>query len=128
MARVVFRKPVLDFYLNSPAGQVGRHMQRKALMVVMKARMQVGKRTGALQASIHYRHSRDGLGQFFTVGSPLSYALLHHEGTRPHIIVANRAQQLRFTAGSRVVYTRAVMHPGTRPNRFLSDNLSVVKT
>lgn len=128
MARVVFRKPVLDYYLNSPGGQVGKYMHRKAIMIMMRAKAQVGKRTGALQASIHYRHGRSGLGQYITVGSPLSYALFHHEGTRPHIIVASRARQLRFTAGGRVVYTRSVMHPGTQPNRFLSDNLSVIKT
>ncbi len=37
------------------------------------------------------------------------------EGTRPHPIVPRNATVLRFPAGGRVVYTKRVNHPGTKP-------------
>jgi len=124
---VVIRKAELDFMLNNPSGDVGRYLARKGRMIKMAAMAQVGVRTGALRASIHMRHLRDSRGQFVRIGSPLNYALAHHEGTKPHLITPNRAQVLRFTRGSTVVYAHAVMHPGTKPNKFLTDNLGLVR-
>jgi hypothetical protein len=49
--------------------------------------------------------------------------LMHHQGTRPHIIVPRRAQTLRFYSRGRIVYSKLVHHPGTKPNRYLTDNL-----
>lgn len=126
MAIVNIRKAELDFLLNNPSGSVGRYLARKGSMITVAARAQVGVRTGALRASIHMRHLRDSRGQFVRIGSSLNYALLHHEGTKPHLITPNRAQVLRFVKGSRVVYAHAVMHPGTKPNKFLTDNLRLV--
>lgn len=127
MARVVIRKAELDFVLNNPSGMVGRYIAKKGREVEIAAKAQVGVRTGALRASIHMRHLRDSRGQFVRIGSPLNYALMHHEGTKPHLITPNRAQVLRFVKGSRVVYAHAVMHPGTKPNKFLTDNLRLVR-
>lgn len=127
MAVVNIRKAELDFLLNNPSGSVGRYLARKGRMVAVAARAQVGVRTGALRASIHMRHLRDSRGQFVRIGSALNYALMHHEGTKPHLITPNRAQVLRFVKGSRVVYAHAVMHPGTKPNKFLTDNLRLVR-
>lgn len=46
-----------------------------------------------------------------------SYVL---QGTQPHQIRPKRPNGvLRFTVGSRVVFARAVSHPGTKPNNFL---------
>jgi hypothetical protein len=95
--------------------------------IMIAAKQQVGVDTGRLKNSIHMRHFRSGIGQMIEVGSPLKYALLHHEGTRPHLITPNRAQVLRFTSGSRVIYTHQVRHPGTRPNRYLTDNLYLIR-
>lgn len=127
MAVVNIRKAELDFLLNNPSGSVGRYLARKGRMVTVAAKAQVGVRTGALRASIHMRHLRDSRGQFVRIGSSLNYALMHHEGTKPHLITPNRAQVLRFVKGSRVVYAHAVMHPGTKPNKFLTDNLGLVR-
>ena len=124
---VVIRKAELDFMLNNPSGDVGRYLAGKGRMIKMAAMAQVGVRTGALRASIHMRHLRDSRGQFVRIGSSLNYALAHHEGTKPHLITPNRAQVLRFTRGSTVVYAHAVMHPGTKPNKFLTDNLGLVR-
>lgn len=127
MTTVVIRKAELDFMLNNPSGDVGRYLAKKGRMVQAAARAQVGVRTGALRASIHMRHLRDSRGQYLKIGSELNYALLHHEGSRPHLIVAKRATVLRFVNRGRVVYAHSVMHPGTKANRYLTDNLKLVK-
>lgn len=116
-------KPVLDVELKQPEGLVGRHLHSRALRIQTAARAQVGVRTGALKASIGISHERAVGGQLVKVGSSLSYAYLHHEGSRPHRITGRPGGTLRFTRGTRIVYAREVMHPGTRPNRYLSDNL-----
>jgi len=125
VVKFVPNKPVMDYVLNNPSGMVGRELASRGHMLVVAAKMQAGFSTGRLKASIHMRHSRDMRGQYVKVGSNLNYARIHHEGTKPHLIVANRAQVLRFTSGGRVVYTRAVKHPGTRPNKYLTDNLYI---
>lgn len=124
---LTFRRAELDMYLNNPRGTLGRYMRKRATWMTTAAKGQAGKKTGALIRSIKIMHSRGSLGQFFTIGSNLSYALVHHQGSRPHIITPNDANILRFTAGGRVVYTHKVNHPGTRPNRYLSDQLWMVK-
>lgn len=125
--RIVFRKKTLDFYLNEPFGPVGRDLHQRGRRIERAAKAQVGVKTGRLKASIHMRQERSVGGQKVTIGSPLSYALMHHEGTKPHIITPDRAQVLRFTSGGRVIYTRAVRHPGTKPNRYLTDNLYLAR-
>ena len=127
MATVVFRKAELDFLLNSPEGDVGKYLAKKGRLIPAAAKAQVGVRTGALRSSIHMRHLRDSRGQYVKIGSNLDYALLHHQGTKPHVIRPDRAKVLRFVRGSRIIYTTSVMHPGTKANRYLSDNLKLVK-
>lgn len=124
---IVFRRPVLDKFLNSPSGPIGRYLYGRGLRVLIAARSQVGVKTGRLKASLHMEHSRKGPGQQVRIGSPLNYALLHHEGSRPHIIVPRRAETLRFSARGRIVYTRIVRHPGTKPNKYLTDNLYLIR-
>ena len=126
-SKIVFRRPVLDKLLNSPAGPVGRHLYGRGLRVLIAARAQVGVKTGRLKASLHIEHSRRGPGQQIRVGSPLNYALLHHEGSRPHIIIPRRAETLRFSTRGRIVYTRIVRHPGTKPNKYLTNNLYLIR-
>lgn len=116
-------KPVLDVVLKEPQGMVGRYLHARGVAIQTAARAQAGVRTGALKASIGIEHERAIGGQLIRVGSKLPYALLHHEGTRPHRITAQPTGMLRFTRGTRVVYAREVLHPGTRPNKYLSDNL-----
>jgi len=120
---LIFREPTFDNYLNSPNGEVGRWLGRKGQKIETLAKMQVGKRTLKLRASIHRRQFRDRNGQTMLIGSPLPYALMHHTGTRPHQITPRRKQILRFVSKVRVVYSTRVMHPGTRPNRYLTDPL-----
>lgn len=127
--KVVFipYKPAMYDTLRRPRGMVGRHMQRRADVFIAAARAQVGKGTGALARSIHVReHKADPTGQTMIVGSRNKVAFMHHEGTRPHVIrPKDEGGVLVFRSGARVVESREVRHPGTKPNHYLTDNLKL---
>lgn len=125
MAKVVIRKAEYEFFFNEPSGKIGRHLAAKGNLIVTAAKKQVGVRTEALRNSIHMRHSRDIRGQYVRIGSSLNYALVHHEGSKPHMIRADSAQVLRFVSRGKIMYAHSVMHPGTEPNRYLTDNLGI---
>lgn len=122
---IVLYKPILNYELNVQTGMVGRELKRIGSQIITLARGQVGKRTGKLAASIHMAHYSSGRKQHIRVGSGVKYALVHHEGSGPHLIVPHPPRtHLRFRARTgAVVYPTAVLHPGTRPNRYLSDQL-----
>ena len=125
--KLVINRAALDRFLNHPGGPVGEYLAKRGARVVRAAKRQVGVDTGRLKESIKMLHYRDTRGQYLWIGSKERHAYMHHEGTKPHIIVPREAPILRFRAGSRIVYTREVQHPGTRPNRYLSDNLYLVR-
>lgn len=120
---LVLYNPQFENYINDPTGKVGRYVKARGRAIVGAAKRQVGVDTGALRKSIVMVHTRHKYGHKLWIGSKLPYAYLHHEGSRPHLIVPKKSEVLRFSSGSRIVYSRAVLHPGTRPNRFLSDQL-----
>lgn len=113
----------LDRFLNSPSGPLWKELETRGRKALLGAKQKVGVRSGALRNSITMEHTRSLFGQTVKIGSSLDYALMHHEGTRPHMIFPKEREVLRFSAGGRIVYTRAVRHPGTRPNRYLSSQL-----
>lgn len=125
VTKVVIYKPILNFELNDPKGLVGAHMHRLGQEIVLGAKSQVGYKTGRLRRSINMQHTRDTKGQQLRIGSPLPYALAHHEGTRPHIILPKAPNRvLTFRAGAVLVRTDMIRHPGTNANRYLSDQLA----
>jgi hypothetical protein len=109
--------------LQTPAGGLWKYLEKQGSKAVAAAKRQVGVKTGALRRSIHMKHLANANGQYLWIGSNKNYAYIHHEGTRPHIITPTKAKALRFTSGRRVIYTRMVKHPGTKPNRYLSNQL-----
>lgn len=113
--------------LKDPTGPVGRHLFKRGMMIVAAAKGKVGKRTGALAASISLSQEPTPTGQKMTIGSPLRYAFVHHEGSRPHVIRADAGGLLRFSSRGRIVYSRQILHPGTRPNRYLTSFLYMVR-
>lgn len=127
MTKVTFYEPAIRKLLKSPDGAVGRYLRRKGKLIQAAAKRQVGVRTGALRSSIHMRHGRDVRGQYVMVGSKLPYAKMHHEGTQPHMIFPTRASILKFTKRGQVIYAHAVAHPGTKANKYLTDNLRLIK-
>ncbi|QIG57828.1 hypothetical protein SEA_PAULODIABOLI_94 [Microbacterium phage PauloDiaboli] len=110
-----------------PNGAVMKRLRRVGRTVVAAAQAQVGKDTGELARSIHYQIRRWGTLPEVWIGTRNSIAWLHHEGTRPHAISARNGAFLRFSSRGRVVYDRTVMHPGTKPNRYLTDNIYLAR-
>jgi len=54
-----------------------------------------------------------------SVGPTAPYALFVEFGTRPHMIYPVNASCLSFFAGGRMVFTKYVSHPGTKPRPFV---------
>lgn len=115
-----FREPAINRMLESTSGEVGRYMAIVGTRILEGARRIVGVSSRRLQASLYMRHERTARGQVVTVGSPLDYAYVHHEGSRPHQIIARGGRVLRFNEGGRVVYARQVNHPGFRGKKYLT--------
>lgn len=110
-------------FANSTTGPVGREIAKRAEKLRLYAVKQVGKDTGDLASTIHTSMHPSANGPWAMVGSNHRIALMHHNGTAPHVILPKRARMLRFSVRGRVVYARKVLHPGTRANRYLTDNL-----
>lgn len=123
MAYFVADEAAMKRLMRSPDGEVGRYLTKLGTRVSVLAKAQVGVDTGALKRSINFRLVQTGGGLVAVIGSDNRIALMHHQGTRPHIIVPRRAQTLRFYSRGRIVYSKLVHHPGTKPNRYLTDNL-----
>lgn len=123
ITNVVIYESVLDNELRSPSGMVWKYMSRRGNLALEAAKKQVGVKTGALKMSIHMKHLANATGQYVWIGSNKNYAYIHHQGSRPHLITPSRAATLRFTSGGRLVYARSVLHPGTKPNRYLSSQM-----
>jgi hypothetical protein len=118
----------INSYLYSPSGRVGQELERRAGRVRDAAKRQVGVKTGRLKRSIRvYRHTRNSFGQSLRIGTAVPYARYHHDGSKPHMIYPNKKQVLKFRSGSVVVFSRKVHHPGTKPNRFLKDNINYIR-
>lgn len=115
----------LRTYLNTSAGPLWGVLDRRALEVQKLAQAKVGVRTGALRASIYKRHLGNFTGQFIVIGSDKSYARDHHEGTKPHKIMASPGGKLSFSRGGRQIFASSVNHPGNKPNRYLTSFLTV---
>jgi phage gpG-like protein len=95
------------------------------------SRRVAARKPGTLRDSIVTRQTVDpvtGLPAVL-VGSNDPIALIHHEGTKPHPIRARNKPLLVFwwAKKQRVVRTPAVRHPGTKPNRYLTDSLRTLR-
>lgn len=105
-----------------------RELRVVAPQVVNRAKILAPVDTGRLRAAIgppQYSRTLTFRAQA-TINVNVDYAKFVHDGTRPHIIRPRRAQALRFTVGSQVVYARVVRHPGTRARPFLDRALREV--
>lgn len=109
--------------LRGETGIVGKYMHTIGVKGVGLAKAQVGVDTGKLKSSISYKviHVYGQLATRITASD--KKAIMHHNGTKPHIITPRKKQTLRFQKGGKIVYAKVVFHPGTKPNRFLTDQL-----
>jgi hypothetical protein len=124
--KVIIYKPILEFELTNPLGMTGRYMHGLGTKIIRDAKAEVGVKSGALKRSIFMEHkSIPTKGQTIKIGSALSYAYYHHEGTNPHIIRPKDYPRgvLTFTKGFTVIRAKEVQHPGNKPNKFLSRQL-----
>lgn len=115
----------LNSMLRGENGLVHQNTIDRAIKVQNRARVLVPVHTGKLRDSLHKLTIRDTNGLLaLLVGSPVSYAYMVHEGTPAHYIRPVRAKFLRFPGrDGRIIYTKLVHHPGTKPRRFLTDAL-----
>lgn len=111
---------------QNPNEIIGRYFRQKGILLESLAKQQVGKKSRALQRSIHYTLNHQNGGFLVRVGSDNKIALLHHNGTRAHKIFPKRAKTLRFHSHGKIVFAKVVNHPGTKANRYLTDNLKKV--
>lgn len=115
-------------------GPVGVWLANKGRELEVGAKASVGVETGALQANITTdRHPPSTTPGELVLdvganpgGDVDGYAIYHHEGTKPHEIKAKPGKTLRFRSGGRWVYTKRVMHPGTKPNNYLTRWLRIL--
>lgn len=114
----------IEQLLGAPGHPVHAHISRLTNQVVVLAKAQVGVQTGALQSSISGSVS-SGRSVVGRVTASDNKAMMHHEGTSPHLIKP-KGKSLKFSAGGRVIHTKVIKHPGTKPNRFLTDSLRAV--
>jgi len=112
--------------LRGSGGLVYNEIEKRTRRANTFAKAQVGKDTRELYRSINYRITAGSGNVLGVVSANNKIALMHHNGTRPHIIAARRAQTLRFKSRGKIVYAKVVRHPGTRPNKFLTDSLRKV--
>jgi hypothetical protein len=117
------RANVENLMHNTEGPVIGKFLKTRGAVALLAAKMQVGRKTGALGRSIKMTHTRTAIGQTLTISASSPIAFYHHEGTRPHLITARDGGFLKFSGKGGVTYARTVRHPGTKPNRFLSDQL-----
>lgn len=78
------------------------------------------RRTGKLQDTTSHQVVRTSKGRLVKIFNPQKYAAAIDTGARRHPIRARRRQFLRFVGrDGRLVFRRAVNHPGNRPYKFL---------
>ena len=145
-SRIQMDPAELAKFCRDPSGPVFRHLVNQGELVKLEAQRRVGvykpdpadpfaarrlarRPAGTLRDSIVKRVARgpDGM-PVVLVGSDDKIALIHHEGTSAHPIIARRKPRLVFWSSKlqRVVRVKVVRHPGTAPNRFLTDALQVL--
>jgi hypothetical protein len=60
-------------------------------------------------------------GVVYISGRIAPYGAMVHDGTKPHTIKAKNKKTLHFVTHGAERFPRLVHHPGTKPDRFLTD-------
>lgn len=125
MAQVIFVPDPVEYtkFTKDPNGDIGQWLRKKGYQLQDLAQRSARKHSGALAASITSDVLVDELGLYLRVGSALDYALIEHEGSRPHLIRPRSGRMLRFVNRGMVVYAHTVHHPGTKGSKYLSRHL-----
>ena len=127
MARFVANRREMDHMLKSPNGMVGSYLKQRGAALRVLASRQVGTKTYRLKRSITSILKTNSSGELMVqVGSDSPIAFIHHNGTKPHTIKPRFKRALRFQQHGKIVFASVVKHPGTKPNKYLTDNLPKV--
>ena len=123
--RVRFYDTTLHNFLNTNRSRdlvtLWSEIERSLNRGIVRAKVQVGVKTGRLKNSIFSYHLGHAKGQVYGIRATRPYATIHHEGSRPH-----KMEIIRPSGKSRVLVSRTVMHPGTKPNPFLRNQLETI--
>jgi hypothetical protein len=79
-------------------------------------------RTGFLRSSFN----KILFGTTARIYSIASYVMIVERGSRPHIIMPNKAKALHFMVGHEEVFAKSVRHPGTRGRFFIARTIDIV--
>jgi hypothetical protein len=109
--------------VTGPKGYAGKLVKDTVRVTTNYAKVHAPVDTGRLRSSIGGRITTRLDAVHGEVSTNVKYALLVHNGTKPHEIRPKAAKALRFKVGSRIVYARRVHHPGTKARPFLTDAL-----
>ncbi|MFF4385622.1 hypothetical protein ACFY0G_02330 [Streptomyces sp. NPDC001552] len=103
--------------LKARNGIVERRLRARTEKVAAIARAEA---PGSMGDGIITRIERvpKGLSGVITSTHPATRFVI--EGTKRHRIRARRAKYLRFEVGGETLFRKEVMHPGTKPNDFLT--------
>jgi hypothetical protein len=113
---------------HSSRGDVARDLRLRGERVLAVSKRLVNVKTGRLKADLHTNLKYGAGGNLVVeVGSDVRHALLHHGGTRPHIIRPRNGGVLRFPSGGKIHHATLVRHPGTRPNPYLTAALPAAR-
>ncbi len=122
----VFNEAGMEHEFQSWEGETGRYLARKTQEVEGGAILSAPRRTGHLESQISSTYGYTTGGDLESQcgvnpgGSTAGYALIQHEGGRPHIIMPRTARVLRFVTHGMVVYARRVSHPGNPALHYLT--------
>lgn len=111
---------------NSPGIRRGMLLRGLAVQTEAKKRLNEPPRridTGRLRNSIQIQEVRTRGVTGVRVGTNVIYALVIHNGSRPHIIQPRNARVLAWRGPDGMIFARSVMHPGFKANPFLVDGL-----
>lgn len=116
-------RTTIERMLRLPGGLVYRNMERRVRRVEAEARRRApGSMGDGRNITVQIRRGPGGDFQG-VINSRHPASLYVLGGTRPHVIRPVRARALKFTVGGQTVHAKIVMHPGTKPNRFLQEAL-----
>lgn len=116
-------RTTIERMLRLPGGLVYRNMERRVRRVEAEARRRApGSMGDGRNITVQIRRGPGGDFQG-VINSRHPASLYVLGGTRPHVIRPIRARALKFTVGGQTVHAKIVMHPGTKPNRFLQEAL-----
>jgi hypothetical protein len=139
MLSIRVRVTGLDQFPGQPEirAAIRESIRRSGELIKVRAEANVGRfmrvRTGKLKRGFQLRVRESGTRFVVTVRNTVFYGHMLEGGTKPHTIPGGltrrekregtRQKVLRFEAGGKTIFARAVHHPGLRPRRWFAGSV-----